>query len=51
MTYAIRSVLADFLRWLAAKVDPEKWNGQGMFVGSAVNSYMDDDDLKPGGTD
>ena len=26
MTYAIRSVLADLLRWLAAKVDPEKYS-------------------------
>lgn len=29
MTYAIRSLLADLLRWLAGKVDPEdyKWGG------------------------
>jgi len=31
MTYAIRSLLADFLRWLAGKVDPDgadvKWGG------------------------
>ena len=32
MTYAIRSCLADLLRWLAGKVDPEpvesiRWGG------------------------
>lgn len=29
MTYAIRSLLADLLRWLAGKVDPEDYKAGG----------------------